>query len=112
MGLAIAVLGSIGCWRSYDTIDAATLRAELDKSVMNSGDTWWYAGSDERLHYFVVRLPPEPTNSLDTAVTRASECRFCVSRSQIRLRIETVELQNDPARWSNLKDRDVEFPGP
>ncbi len=49
-----------GCARTYTEYTPETLQREMDRAARNSGEAWFYAGSEGGYHYLVARAGTNP----------------------------------------------------
>ena len=98
VALIVILINILSCGENmHKIISEKELREKWDKSVNNSSESWWYAGSDESCHFIAVKRPYTSTI-------------YKIKNSLVKIKgIDKFEFSDSDINWVNIKTNNLEF---
>lgn len=94
----IILIAVISCGEKMaQPISSENLKTKLNEASNNSSESWWYAGSDENMHYIAIKRPITSeiykVDASDVSIIDIGSSKFTTNTSS----------------WVNLKAKNIEF---
>ncbi len=98
LAIIIFLITLFGCAdKSIQTIKKSELKSKLEQAFNNSAESWWYAGTDKKFHYIVIKKPLIS----DTIKVSTTDLNI--------INIKNYDYTENSSNWVNLKVENIKF---